>query len=140
MKRYGSLEVPKKPEKTCSIASCNRPGPFVRGHCNAHYLRLLRFGDVDAYRPAAGENNGRWLGDDVSYSGLHYRIRAERGPASQHSCADCGRQAADWSYDNTGIDEKVSEEGLLYSTDITQYSPRCKPCHRIFDNQMVATG
>lgn len=31
--------------KKCSVEGCVGPGPFVRGWCNAHYLKVRKYGD-----------------------------------------------------------------------------------------------
>lgn len=55
----------------------------------------------------------------AAYGWVHADLKAERGPASNYPCADCGEPASDWSFDrHTG-----------YSWDLSRYAPRCKPCH-----------
>jgi hypothetical protein len=49
---------------------------------------------------------------------------------------DCGGQAAEWSYSNSGVEEKVGDLGgyeVRYSADLSQYEARCVACHRAFD-------
>jgi hypothetical protein len=62
--------------------------------------------------------------ENVKYSALHYRVRIDRGNAKDHTCIDCGEQAAEWSTirDTDG-------------TDNSHYEPRCVKCHRAYDNQ-----
>ncbi len=67
----------------------------------------------------------------VDYAGAHYRIRTERGRASEHDCVDCGQKAEEWSLDtleNTIIAKK-GRAGSPYSLVVSDYSPRCKECH-----------
>lgn len=70
---------------------------------------------------------------DVTYGGIHQRVKRDRGVPSEHRCIDCGKQAQDWSYDHADLDELTSEKGAPYSAHIEHYQPRCKSCHRIFD-------
>jgi hypothetical protein len=37
---------------------------------------------------------------DPRYRFIHNRLRAQRGPASDHLCVDCGDAAAHWSFSN----------------------------------------
>lgn len=99
-------------------------------------------------RASAGELNrtgdkntcgtpGRHLNDFVQYHAAHERVKRERGPASNHRCADCGRAAYHWSYDHEDPDEVVSNEerikGVAYSLKTEHYVARCVPCHKVFD-------
>jgi len=73
-----------------------------------------------------------------TYLGAHGRIWRERGPARNRACVDCGKRAAEWSYDGTDPEELVEPEGpragLPYSLDASRYQPRCRSCHRRFDH------
>lgn len=73
----------------------------------------------------------------VDYQLAHWRLRKARGQASQHACADCGQQAAEWSYDGLDPDEMLDLRRnrylIRYSTDPKHYDPRCRPCHRAKD-------
>jgi hypothetical protein len=85
---------------------------------------------------AKGEDHYHWVGDDVTYQGMHYRVKKYRGSASQFLCIDCGQQAEEWSYNHLDENERTGTDGghlLPYSTDVTFYEPRCKSCHRAFD-------
>jgi hypothetical protein len=58
--------------------------------------------------------------ETVSYSGVHYRLRAERGLAREYPCADnCGEQAVSWAY----------KEPHGFSVNLDDYRPLCWPCH-----------
>lgn len=113
-----------------------------KGECTAW------FGVTGADHPnfgKVGELNGRWTGDAISYKGMHFRVRAERGPASEEACVDagCGRPAQEWSYSGTSGEELVQVggpwDGLRYSADPQDYAPRCIPCHRRFDKMSRTT-
>jgi hypothetical protein len=69
----------------------------------------------------------------ATYRTVHKRLDARRGPASNHSCIDCGRPGQEWSYNESDPNEMVERVGrfaMRYSTDLAQYDPRCIPCHR----------
>ena len=53
---------------------------------------------------------------------LHRIVERERGKASAHSCTDCGGSAKEWSRTH-------GAQGI----SVSDYSPRCIPCHRIYD-------
>lgn len=72
--------------------------------------------------------------DDPGYVGAHYRVKFLHGSASDHPCVDCDRPAEDWSYDHTDLDELVDPRGRPYSPDPSHYHPRCRRCHKRFDN------
>ena len=80
----------------------------------------------------------RHLSSDVCYGTAHERVRKVRGSASQYPCVDCGRSAAQWSYDHADGAELVDTSagscgGLPYSIDPAHYDPRCVSCHKRFD-------
>lgn len=119
---------------TCTVEDCDRKR-HSKNLCNMHHKRLWRHGDPQVVKKPPvfhGEDHPSWKGAEVSYLGLHVRIVSFRGPAKRLECVDCDKQAAHWSYDHTGIDERV-ENGTRFSTDIEQYSPRCVSCHKKLD-------
>lgn len=83
-------------------------------------------------RPREGEANSNWRGDQIRNPQAHSRVKKLRGPASQHSCAHCGRRAAEWAYDHLDPHELPDPEGP-YSLDPDHYMALCVPCHRKFD-------
>ena len=81
-----------------------------------------------------GEANPAWKGDGIEYDAAHMRVKALRGPASGHSCCDCGRPAGEWSYIGGSDREQVSRQnGHPYSPAPDDYVARCVPCHRKYD-------
>src|SRR5215469_1092240 len=63
----------------------------------------------------------------MTYTAIHQRLRAKRGPASSHQCASCDDQAANWAQIHT-------EDG----TDIwADYVALCVPCHLRYDNNHI---
>lgn len=97
----------------------------------------LRAGHTRSCGCLRAETTGRLrLQDVVDYAGAHERVRALRGPAKAHRCADCGEPAQSWSYDRGDPAELLGVgygRGLAYSLDAAHYQPRCKPCHAAFD-------
>lgn len=79
----------------------------------------------------AGESNVRWAGDDISYGGLHIRVREVRGPASERECLYRDRTCKGpmhWA--------NVSHE----YTDITDFIPLCQSHHVRYDMSSGAWG
>jgi hypothetical protein len=66
----------------------------------------------------------------VGYWACHRRVKAVRGPAPVHRCADCGTAAAVWSYDGTDPAALTDARGRRYSLDPLRYQPRCRFCQR----------
>lgn len=89
--------------------------------------------------PAAGLFRGdhpKWIGDRVSYDGAHTRCRRYRGPARAHACIDCHRPALEWSFSHETPAGRTlyDDEGRPYSADPADYEPRCRRCHKLYDN------
>ena len=76
------------------------------------------------------------------YDAIHKRVAQKNGKACLWNCVDCGYVADQWSYNNSGMYERISNGrrslGFRYSIDFNQYEPRCKSCHRKFDNEARA--
>jgi hypothetical protein len=132
---------PQRPSRgTCTVEGCTTIDRGPDGLCAKHQTRVRRHGDVDAKLSPVhhrGPTHQSWLGDDITYSGMHDRLRRWRGSASQHRCADCGNQAKQWSYDHADPNEKQSEEGP-YSAKTAHYVPRCVRCHKAYDLSFLA--
>lgn len=81
------------------------------------------------------------LSDTAEYGAAHGRVRTRRGPASNHACADCGEPAQHWSYDHLDPNERISSrgesKGCAYSLVVDHYQPRCVPCHKRYDLDMI---
>ena len=67
--------------------------------------------------------------DTATYVAVHFRLKSARGLASEYPCVDCGQQALDWTY------KHGREHGRLrhFSTDLDDYEPRCRSCHKKLD-------
>ena len=125
--------------RLCSVDGCARPH-LKNGYCNAHALRVRDTGTANGNRPISrvlsGPENWRWL-TTPTYQAVHFRIYALHGAASAYRCVDCGVPAVDWSYNRSGIAERVAVdhgELVTYSTDTAQYEPRCRACHNHLDH------
>ena len=89
-----------------------------------------------------GSSSPRWMGDDVSYHGMHYRVRRARGRAASHPCTDCGRRKGrmQWSWERCAepiVHVGGNADGLSYCLHTEHYAPRCSACHSLFDMKEV---
>lgn len=114
--------------RLCTIPDCEKR-EFARGWCTTHWRRWSRHGDPLAYV-------GTPMSDHPGYWAVHKRLRAERGPASDHDCVDCGGGARDWSYDGTDPDPLLDSARHPYSADLSHYEPRCRACHMRQDERL----
>lgn len=83
-------------------------------------LRQAAFSRNNAPRLAAipkGSSHWNWS-ETPNKLALHKRIYRKFGKASAHKCADCPKQARDWSNENN-----------KYTDEIEDYKPRCRSCH-----------
>lgn len=70
-----------------------------------------------------------------AYRRVHKTLRRSLGPASEYTCIGCGNQAEEWSL-------RPDAKGLIrtalhsWSESITDYDPRCVPCHRALDKEI----
>lgn len=137
LRRTGTVADPIRPPETCIIDGCDKAtGHYASGICRMHHLRMKIRGSYDF--EYVGPNNQQWTGDEASYNAIHLRLRMTYGRAGRHACVDCGKRARHWSYNHSGIKHRVSSDGLHYSTDISQYEPRCASCHTRFDRARAA--
>jgi hypothetical protein len=123
----------KTPDGTqgCLVDGCGNPHKGL-GYCASHHQRLANGLPLDGPFLVNG------VGDEVGYAAVHQRNLRSKGSAGQFSCVDCGGRAAEWSYNHSGVKERIEyrSDGVSvpYSTDPDQYEPRCVPCHRRFDH------
>lgn len=72
---------------------------------------------------------------------VHRMLRNRFGSARNHLCVACGGQAEHWAYQHTaGTEEKVGDDGLVFSENADDYAPMCRSCHVGFDIQMNPDG
>jgi len=79
-----------------------------------------------------------WRFEDTTYNLAHVRVKKLRGKASEYSCVDCGGPAEDWSYQGGSPREQLEQQRgclLAFSSDPFDYDPRCKLCHKTYDNR-----
>lgn len=122
------LTPTRNPDPICTVEDCTRPH-YARAYCRVHYNRIMRHGDVSVVKRPG------WVGDDVTYKGVHRRLTRTRGKASGQTCAHCQAAAKHWAYDHTDDAERISPLGYLFSLDLTRYIPLCYLCHKRFDLQ-----
>lgn len=104
--------------------------------CDCGRTRVVSIGELNREGDAntCGERSVHQRGDDAGYGAAHGRVYQDRGKATGHECVDCGEQAKQWSYNHNDPNEKTDETlDLKYSLKPDHYSPRCVPCHKIFD-------
>lgn len=72
-----------------------------------------------------------------NYQQAHDALRRLRGRAVHYACADCGKQARDWSYEGGHASPQwyISDTGRMrpWSIDARDYLPRCRSCHVLKD-------
>jgi hypothetical protein len=144
VRRTGTTDAPKPfVASPCPVEGCDRKVQ-ENGMCKLHATRTRRHGDPNVYIAhgdrdlARGERHFHWTGEEVTYFGVHQRLRKQEGSAKKRSCFDCGHPARQWSYDHCDPDERLSENGLPYSTNLERYQPRCVPCHKAYDLAHIA--
>jgi len=116
--------------ETCLIPGCEKLRQ-ARGWCSKHYKRWQLYGD-----PHTAARHWHDAGDRVGYVGLHKRLYRQKGPATDHPCADCGAPAQDWSYTGGDPAERLDDRRRSpYSLDPAFYAPRCRCCHRMRDKR-----
>lgn len=117
----------RRPGAVCSVDGCEGPHSGL-GFCDKHYQRFKRYGAIDL--PPAGRRQGR----PATYASVHQDLRRERGPASAHSCVDCGGEARQWSYNHrSDLERRDPKTGKPFSVELACYEPRCLTCHRRLD-------
>jgi hypothetical protein len=135
---------PRKLPRTrqeCTVPSCSTLDYGSPGYCKKHATRIARHGSpyvVLSHGLPAGPGHPN-RADVPTYSGVHQRLRRERGNPSAQTCA-CGKRAQQWAYSHIAAVEFHSEFGA-YSTDLSQYTPMCIKCHKRFDmDRITAEG
>lgn len=137
-------ELQRNQTGRCAVAGCDRSPVGI--YCLMHYTRVYRHGSPDVRLPphaVKGPQHPWWKGDEVSYAGVHRRLRIERGHP-QH-CDHCGSEAKQtyhWALDRSRARTVRHDEvaGLPFSTDLTAYVRLCVSCHKQFDLEHKATG
>lgn len=128
----GAAEI-RKFRSTCEVADCGQKHRAL-GLCEDHYYARRYYGEeIGDESKAIAENTPRWVGDNVSYMGVHTRLMRMKGHPDQFDCGTCGKPAKEWAYDHKDADEKPNKKGHMYSAKIEHYVPMCISCHRKAD-------
>lgn len=129
--------------RICIVAECQKSAHQRHPMCSMHRARVVRHGDPTVTiapsdrKMKRGADNPRWNAAG-SYAAVHQRLYRLHGPAKVHSCVDCGSVARHWSFD--GARDDCNDSGVgPYSTDLSQYVPRCVPCHKRNDLAQLTT-
>ena len=102
--------------------------------CGATAFRAT--GCLNRYRHATtcGNRRRHRRRANAGYGAAHDRVRRDRGPASEHTCAACRRNRAhQWAYDHSDSNERVDPQLGPYSLDPARYRPLCVSCHKLAD-------
>jgi hypothetical protein len=123
----GSAEIKPPGRPQCSVAECGKQ-MYAKTYCETHYRRHRIYGDYEYVQ------RQYYVGDNISYNGLHYRLRRWFGSARNQACIFCGMSAFDWAYMGTDPNERYDEAtGMPFSPDLIHYQPLCRSCHVRFD-------
>jgi hypothetical protein len=77
----------------------------------------------------------------MGYTEIHTILKRTHGPAHDHLCCACGKQAAQWAYQGNAPDEAIdSERHLKFSNDMSFYKPMCRRCHNYADKEARTIG
>ena len=70
----------------------------------------------------------------TTYRNVHRHLRAQRGPASDHTCP-CDEPAVEWAYQFTGEELRDSKGRRPHSISPDDYEAMCRKCHEAFDRE-----
>lgn len=126
-------------ERFGTLVVVDRVGHRWECVCDCGGSRLASAGDLNRYgdQSTCGDRSVHRRLPDVGYGAAHRRVATDRGEVRAHRCVDCGNEARHWSYNHDDPDEKLayglSAGPVAYSLKTDHYSPRCVPCHKVFD-------
>lgn len=111
----------------CDIEDCERPH-HANGLCLPHYRRRNEYGDPLAGPPlrsrrGTGPSRSPRQAKPDTYWDEHKLVRAARGPAWQHGCEHCEKQAQCWATKHDGNNANPAD-----------YLALCWQCHARYDN------
>ena len=75
-----------------------------------------------------GEENARWKGDDVGYSGIHMWLRANFGAANWCESITCSRKSKNYNW--------CKVQGMEYERRRENFIQLCVSCHRYYDKEV----
>lgn len=88
---------------------------FKKGHIVSEERKL------ELSQLMSGEKHFMWKGNKVGYSGIHMRIRSQKGPAKK--CSECGSaKKVQWA-----------NKSHTYKPDINDFFELCYSCHKKYD-------
>lgn len=98
---------------------------------NKHYHSTIKFCSKDCSgKYYAGSKNGSWVGDLISYSGIHTWVRKKLGTPT--TCKHCGKTGL------SGRNIDWANKDHSYKRNLTDWIRLCRPCHRIYDKKIKA--
>ena len=118
----------------CVVVPCGKEARTNSGEseCSAHQMRRLR-------KYSTWSTGGF---PDITYSGMHHKVRRVLGSSTLQSCVSCGSDAGQWAYTHDAVNEleEIEQSGytVRYSADVNDYQPMCVPCHKNFDKDRVS--
>lgn len=120
------------------LVTTDRDGQRWVCQCDCGRTATRRTGDLKRYGDSntCGTEGAHYRTSSPVYTASHYRVRKQRGDATDYTCVDCDVRASHWSYDHEDPDEMQGIVGgylVAYSPNPKHYSPRCVPCHKRFD-------
>ena len=124
------MGVRKYDSDVCSVPGCGRKRTSF-GWCQGHYQRWRALGDIHAEVPIR-------VRGELTYVGIHKRLRTKRGKPSDYLCFVCGKTpGANWAFFKTNTPNfrigTAAYKFLAYSIDINDYEAMCRGCHAWFD-------
>ena len=104
--------------------------------CDCGIETRVRIGDLNRGSARSCGDSAHSRLPEVTYNAAHQRLRVDRGSPRQYGCVSCDATAVHWAYDHADPNELTSPHGA-YSLDVDHYDPRCVPCHKAFDLQVI---
>lgn len=119
---------------TCSDEDCKRPAA-VRGMCHKHYNNWYFFNATNVVH--------RNVYEIVGYKAAHKRLHFRKGIASDFFCK-CGKPADDWALLTLSAETLYRQvnrhdANRVYSLNMDDYEPMCRPCHHAYDRKARGT-
>ena len=118
----------------CNVTDCNRSvyPHGAKGLCPKHYKRHRAHGNAEYKKIAYPEERNT---EFPSYNAVHLRIKSKLGTAKEYLCVVCDNQASDWACIANKNAKGVNDgKPVMYSYNMDDYLPMCRPCHNQFDN------
>jgi hypothetical protein len=109
------------------------------GHIKGQPIRFLR-GHPSKLQPRQ-EKSFSWRSGSVGYAAVHRRLGFTRGK----TCVDCGEPARELSLRKNTPKDRLKKgfrygRPVRFSVSLSDYDPRCKSCHGIYDGIQKLTA